>query len=716
MYTNLERNFGSEKKSKSTTKDFRGLVVGAGLNTYTRGVQRTQLKAVTYAASIARVCIEIIKFATLQIPFIITTNKENPDDYKAEIDYVKSLLHNPNDDSPFDTWRRAMNAVVEDILIYDNGVLELVRNAKGAIVALYAVDGSTIIPNINNEGIFEQVAYKQVEQTSMLYGAINTGKVIAEFDKSDLLVFQSDPQQGNLIGYGRSPVDKFLPSILSATQAMQFNTSYFNSSKIPPALANFKGADNEGLVAMKQAFEAAIHNNQNATVWTNAEKLEYKLLRPTNQDMQFMELYERLVQTVVTGFGLSIQDVGLVGDVNRATAQVLQNLSKNRGVSSMLSVLAEEIQKDLLHDMAINMSPRFGELVFSFEDLDKIDQKTTAEIHKIYLESGALEVNEVRKEIGYEPLEIPIEPEQSQKEGGILNEKITEIEKSVNEFRTMRPLFKEEQTLNLEEIEQELTTTEDSIIDLFREVIDTELPRVVDEIERIAEEDNANAASQIILIPLTSVLFGVRDLVKGVARFADVEALKEIGESTGSNNINNALIDADVSNNTEIAVERINSEIVNYTLKNISSPKTKEQLEFETKEITNKFINTTASLLATSLVMGTFNNTRFSTFKNSGVEKFRYSAILDNRTTKYCASLDGQIFTADDAIRVMPPNHFRCRSILVPIMDKENNFETTPIKNVRTIDSLYNFTDSDAILKTVLEEAETELLEFIYGK
>lgn len=48
----------------------------------------------------------------------------------------------------------------------------------------------------------------------------------------------------------------------------------------------------------------------------------------------------------------------------------------------------------------------------------------------------------------------------------------------------------------------------------------------------------------------------------------------------------------------------------------------------------------------------------------------RYSAVLDERTTDICMELHGSYFKPDDPMldRLTPPNHFNCRSLLVPVM------------------------------------------------
>jgi SPP1 gp7 family putative phage head morphogenesis protein len=52
------------------------------------------------------------------------------------------------------------------------------------------------------------------------------------------------------------------------------------------------------------------------------------------------------------------------------------------------------------------------------------------------------------------------------------------------------------------------------------------------------------------------------------------------------------------------------------------------------------------------------------------VEGVRYSAILDSRTTEICEFLHDKVFRVDDPDldRLSPPNHFNCRSVLVPVI------------------------------------------------
>lgn len=67
------------------------------------------------------------------------------------------------------------------------------------------------------------------------------------------------------------------------------------------------------------------------------------------------------------------------------------------------------------------------------------------------------------------------------------------------------------------------------------------------------------------------------------------------------------------------------------------------------------------------------NEARYQFFSDPAldgfVEALEYSAILDDRTTEICNQLNGQTYAIDDEVwsTFRPPNHFNCRSILVPV-------------------------------------------------
>lgn len=77
-----------------------------------------------------------------------------------------------------------------------------------------------------------------------------------------------------------------------------------------------------------------------------------------------------------------------------------------------------------------------------------------------------------------------------------------------------------------------------------------------------------------------------------------------------------------------------------------------------------------------------YNSGRMNLFRSPSVGDFivayEYSAVLDDRTTEFCRSWDGAILRADSNEwgQVLPPNHYQCRSVLIPITRGERFKET----------------------------------------
>lgn len=88
-----------------------------------------------------------------------------------------------------------------------------------------------------------------------------------------------------------------------------------------------------------------------------------------------------------------------------------------------------------------------------------------------------------------------------------------------------------------------------------------------------------------------------------------------------------------------------------------------------------------AEAIVRTAVNDVSNVAAFETFRANGdiTTTYEYTATLDSRTTLICASLDGRTFAYDDTAAPKPPQHWNCRSILVPVVDwKALGLESPP--------------------------------------
>jgi len=116
----------------------------------------------------------------------------------------------------------------------------------------------------------------------------------------------------------------------------------------------------------------------------------------------------------------------------------------------------------------------------------------------------------------------------------------------------------------------------------------------------------------------------------------------------------------------------------------LESGKTLKQVMFELEGILGEYlgISPTGEKGVTSR-LETIVRTNFTSAYNVGrknvfqeedfVEAVMYSAIIDERTTDFCAAQDGRIYRKNDTYldSICPPNHYNCRSVLVPVTADE---------------------------------------------
>ena len=89
----------------------------------------------------------------------------------------------------------------------------------------------------------------------------------------------------------------------------------------------------------------------------------------------------------------------------------------------------------------------------------------------------------------------------------------------------------------------------------------------------------------------------------------------------------------------------------------------------DTEESAAAYLNT----LVRTNTFEALNEARFAEFQDPDLKDFvvglQYAAVMDSSTTEICSHLDDRIYNADNEVwdTYRPPNHFNCRSILMPI-------------------------------------------------
>jgi SPP1 gp7 family putative phage head morphogenesis protein len=107
------------------------------------------------------------------------------------------------------------------------------------------------------------------------------------------------------------------------------------------------------------------------------------------------------------------------------------------------------------------------------------------------------------------------------------------------------------------------------------------------------------------------------------------------------------------------------------------------------KDAAGRTINTASrsEVIARTNIMDMYNHARLTMMRQpelrGWVVAYRYTAIIDSVTTPICRALHGKIFTEQTINGWPPPNHYSCRSMLLPVTRLDHGWQEQMLKQGR---------------------------------
>lgn len=179
------------------------------------------------------------------------------------------------------------------------------------------------------------------------------------------------------------------------------NMFFFNSALPTGVLETDQELNDDIARRLKLQFETRHRGVKNAHKLAVLEKgLKFNNTSFKLNEIQIKELSDSIRDKIFATFRLPKSIVGIVEDVNRSNAETSDITFSKRAVLPKLRFLQGQINQFIL--------PKFGDgenLWFEFEDPTPDDKKYDAEVYQIYLNSGVMLQNEVREELGLDPMD-----------------------------------------------------------------------------------------------------------------------------------------------------------------------------------------------------------------------------------------------------------------------------------------------------------------------
>lgn len=245
---------------------------------------------------------------------------------------------------------------VRDYLSIDQIATELQRTVAGQVYAYWAIDPATIIRcNDISDGPLED-AIRYVQEIDMVPTAYFTAK--------DLVFDYGNPRTDiDHSGYGYALTEQAIDLIIAQINAFWYNAGAMTEDNLPRGMLLLNGdADIEAVQEIEEyiidimsggpqaKWRIPIIPAGNVSGGENSKKaLEWVNFRNTNREQEYVEWTDHLWSAVAALFGVDLEELGIrthkSGPVLSDNVTPRIEESKSRGLSSILSVLENHLQK-----------------------------------------------------------------------------------------------------------------------------------------------------------------------------------------------------------------------------------------------------------------------------------------------------------------------------------------------------------------------------------
>ena len=331
------------------------------------------------------------------------------DEYKydwvqEDIKKIKQFLTYPNkNNEPFSYLIRGL---MKDILEIDAGVIvkvfdmnsydfENLEPKSGApmlkpkgqrkMTEIYVRDGASFLKEIDKFGFekgYWQYSY-QIPAHPMW------------FNKDEICYIQEHSRSMSCYGFARTQA--ILDIVKSLHYSTLYNKRFFEETPIPDGALSLLDTNEVEMRSFMQYWNNEFKAQPHKIAIMNKD-IKWQPFATTQRELEFLETQKWYYNLVISVFGLTPAEMGITSELNRATSATQAELVKRKGIRPFLKLLEAFINKNVVDEFGVEG------VEFQFIYDDPAEKKAKLDNWNMELSMGIKTVNEVRNELGLEPI------------------------------------------------------------------------------------------------------------------------------------------------------------------------------------------------------------------------------------------------------------------------------------------------------------------------
>jgi len=303
---------------------------------------------------------------------------------KSHAEQILQLLRKPDRQHSFHRWLRMW---MEDVHVIDAASIYIRRTRGGDIYSLDLVDGSTIRPNIDDSGRLPEPPFPAYQQ-------IIFGQPAVDLTTDELFQPIRNPRTNKVYGY--SHVEQIIATVNIALLRQTNQKNYYTEGNIPEAFLSTPESWQMQQVIEFQAYWDSLFES-NTSMRRKARFIPNGVTPTFTKDNPLKDEYDEWLARIIS-YCFTLPPTALGKETNRAVAQTTQESGKAEGLTPIRNYVKEAIDS-VIHDHA-----GYDDAEFSWEEEEINNPLEQAQVNQIYYNIGALDADEIREQIGKEPL------------------------------------------------------------------------------------------------------------------------------------------------------------------------------------------------------------------------------------------------------------------------------------------------------------------------
>jgi len=346
--------------------------------------------------------IETRKDQLLRVPWTIQV-RNKPRATSKFVDEIRQFFRRPDRILSYSQWSRKY---LDDLFVIDAPTLYLERNLGGKLHSAEVLDGAKIFPLIDDTGRRPQTIVEvgpdgvRYERRQPAFQQITKGLPMINLSEDEIIYGMMRPRP-ELPIFGYSQVEQILTEATEAIRKTFYQLEFWRAGSMPEMIITVPDNWTPRQIATFQAHFDAVLSGQ-LTLKSKVRFVPGGMkpfdIKNASGESLWSQRDELLVRLACYAF--SVSPTPFVHQTNRATANQAQESANEEGLYPLMSYWKDDVADTIIQE-------KFGydDIEFVFLPRPEPDQNKQATIHQIRIDEGLQTRNEVREELGLEPVE-----------------------------------------------------------------------------------------------------------------------------------------------------------------------------------------------------------------------------------------------------------------------------------------------------------------------